>query len=98
MKALKTLVAASVATAALLTTVAAAAQTTVPASNRAAREDAFGEFIYDTLGATPKIQVKTPLKADAKVVEKDKAAVAKQDAAKAAERAEAARRDDLAKY
>jgi hypothetical protein len=98
MKALKTLVAASVATAALLTSVAAAAQTTTPASNRVARDDAFGEFIYDALGATPKVQVKTPVKADSKVVEKDKAAVAKQDAAKAAARTEAARRDDLAKY
>ena len=77
MKALNTLVAA----AALLTSVAATAQTTTTAQTRVDRSDAFGEFVYDSLGATPKLQLKAAPKADAKVAaEKDKAAVAKQDA------------------
>ena len=97
MKALKTLVTA----AALLASVAASAQTITNAQTRVARDDAFGEFVYDSLGATPKIQLKAAPKVDAKVTA-DKAEVAKQDAkqetAKAAERAEVARRADLAKY
>jgi hypothetical protein len=102
MNALKTLVAA----AALLTTVAATAQTTTTTQSRVARDDAFGEFVYDSLGATPKIQLKAAPRADAKLeakdtkvtVEKNRSGVAGHDAAKAAERAEVARRDELAKY
>jgi len=93
MKALKSLVTA----AALLASVAASAQTITNAQTRVARDDAFGEFVYDSLGATPRIQLKAAPKVDAKV-SAEKAAVAKQDAAKAAERAEATRREDLAKY
>ena len=102
MKALKTLVTA----AALLASVAASAQTITNAQTRVTRDDAFGEFVYDSLGATPRIQLKAAHKVDATTVDAkvsaEKAAVAKQDAkqaaAKAAERAEATRRDDLAKY
>ena len=98
MKTLKTLVAASVTAAALFTTLGAAAQSSNPANARAERDAVFGEFIYDSLGATPKLQVKAAPKADAKVAaEKDKAVAAKQDT-KAAERTEAAKRDELAKY
>jgi hypothetical protein len=92
MKALKTLVAAT----ALLTTLAATAQTTDTA-NRPARDDSYGAFVYDALGATPTIRLKAKPTAEAKAnAEKDKAAVARRKAEE--ERAEAARRDELAKY
>ena len=84
MKAIKSLVAA----AALLTTLTATAQTTLPAAEvRAARDDAFSEFVYDALGATPKIQFR---KVDAKAASsEDKAAVAATKAEKEKREAEA---------
>jgi septal ring-binding cell division protein DamX len=93
MKAIKSLVAAT----ALLTTLAATAQTVSPASNaRAARDEVFSEFVYDALGATPKIQLKATPKTEAKAAAtEDKAVLAQKDAAAkqdAKERAEAGKR------
>src|SRR4030095_16954012 len=89
MKAIKSLVAAT----ALLTTLASTAQTVSPASNaRTARDEVFSEFVYDALGATPKIQLKATPKAEAT---EDKAVLAQKDAAAkqdAKERAEAGKR------
>jgi hypothetical protein len=87
MKAIKSLVAA----AALITTFAATAQTTLPTSEvRATRDDVFSEFVYDALGATPKIQFRFASKADAKAVSsEDKAAVAAAKAEKEKREAEA---------